>query len=148
MMTFPIAPPPETTMTRVEPFAATFAVKRDALVSVPDAWEKCYAALDEIGNLQDDWDDDGAIAPAPDLTRSVQELVAELRPRGVPAPSRLGAGPNGTVLLEWQNGPKYFEIEVCEPYHVEWMMALPGLRTQHGSALDASAFSHLRWTLS
>jgi hypothetical protein len=106
-------------------------------------WRKPLDTLDQISRLQDDWDDDGAVAPSPQLVASTRELLHDLRGRQFPAPTRVGAGPNGTILLEWQKDLNYFEIEVCAPYRLEWMLALPDEKPLHGRELDEKALPYL-----
>jgi len=103
----------------VESLPQTARFEDDVLVPatapMSDSWQKHFDTLDQMAGLKDDWDGDGAIAPSPDLVTSTRELLRDLQNRQVPAPSRVGAGPNGTILAEWQNGLNYFEIEVCGP---------------------------------
>jgi len=113
------------------------------------AWEKCFESLGAVRTLKENWDDGGALVPSTDLVNAGEEILRFFwRWLRLPAPSRVGAGPNGTVLLEWQNGPNYFEIEVCDPQSVEWMMALPNEKPQHGKGLDQVALDRLALTLS
>ncbi len=152
MTTAMLASPSPAILSQVESVTPTSRLTDDALAwrgPMPaDPWEKDPRALEEIGRLEDDWDGDGAGAPSQDLVDSARELLLWLRQQKIPAPSRVAAGPNGTILLEWQCGLNYFEIEVCAPYQVEWMMALPGQPTRHGQSLDRQALHLLMLTLS
>jgi hypothetical protein len=112
-------------------------------------WEKCFESLGAIRTLKEDWDDDGALVPSAALVNAGEEILRFFwRWLRIPAPSRVGPGPNGTVLIEWQNGLNYFEIEVCDPHSAEWMMALPNEKPEHGKGLDQVALDRLTLTLS
>jgi hypothetical protein len=142
----------------------TGLANEDLLVSRPgdDPWDRAIDDLLALYYLEDDWDGEGSVAPARPLIDSALSLAQRLRsgaiarsgfpgiglsaarpaqqlPSGAdPAPSRVAAGPEGTILLEWQEQQPggadviYFEIEICAPDRAEWMLAIPGQPTQHG----------------
>jgi hypothetical protein len=108
------------------------------------AWEHCFESLHAMRLLKDNWDDADAAAPRPDLIDSGEEVLRTLLCwQLLPAPSRVCAGPNGTLLIEWQNGANYFELEVCDPRSVEWMLAIPNEPPQHGKGLDRLALERM-----
>lgn len=96
-----------------------------------DQWERIFRELEAIGNLQDDWDGLGATAPSAPLVESAVGLVRVLRAGGYGPPSSVAAGPDGTILFNWQNEAGYLGAEVTKPYHVEWMQVAPGQRARH-----------------
>ena len=101
------------------------------------SWQQSLQSLQRLSALKDDWDGDGAAAPAAELVASAKKTMEQLRQHGMPAPSRVTAGPDGTILIEWQEPGSYLEIEVMAAERAEWMMIRPGIPTQHGdSVLD------------
>ena len=96
-------------------------------------WDEIMADLSAIGNRLDNWDGEGAKAPSPALWESAVELGKTLRSLGQDPPSSVYAGPNGTVLFDWQNDFDYFDIEVVEPFRARWMRVIPGQQAKHGA---------------
>jgi hypothetical protein len=43
------------------------------------------------------------------------------------------AGPNGTVVFNWQDEGGYLDAEVTRPHYVEWMQIVPGRPARHGA---------------
>jgi hypothetical protein len=97
----------------------------------PDSWGTRLSELRALRGLEDDWDGQGAKAPPVELVDSALELALLLRRRGVNAPCRVVPGVNGAVILEWQGGGAYCEIEVVRPYHAEAMRMVPGRPAEH-----------------
>lgn len=99
---------------------------------MPDAWSERFDELSDIRCLEDDWDGMGAEAPSAELVGSAIELAKRLRRgRDNDPPSRIVAGPAGTVLFEWQSSGCYQEIEIVEPYQGEWMGERSGCPNDH-----------------
>lgn len=96
-----------------------------------DQWDRIFRELEDIGNLQDDWDGLGATAPSGPLVESALGLGRVLRAEGYGPPSSVAAGPDGTILFNWQNEAGYLDAEVTKPYLVEWMQVAPGQRARH-----------------
>lgn len=92
----------------------------------PDLWPKRLDELLRIRTLMDDWDGLGALAPSTALVDSAIILADQLLRAGIDPPSRVVAGVNGTVILEWQQDGVYTEIEVTEPYRAECVELAPG----------------------
>jgi hypothetical protein len=76
----------------------------------PDLWPKRLDELMTIRTLTDDWDGLGAKAPSTELVDSAIILADGFLRAGIEAPSRVVAGVNGTVILEWQRDGVYTEI--------------------------------------
>ena len=96
-------------------------------------WDERLRDLARLGELEDDWDGLGASAPEQEALRRALLLVKTLEATGsppCPPPSRVMALPDGAILLEWQNGSSYFEIEVGPDYEEVFMQEL-GSRPQH-----------------
>jgi hypothetical protein len=99
--------------------------------AAPDPWDRIFTDLNAIRRLEDNWDGLGAPAPKPALVGSAFQLAQYFRQEGKPAPSRVVAGLNGTVLFEWQGEGSYTEVEITAPYHGEGMTANVGQPTRH-----------------
>lgn len=94
-------------------------------------WLACVRRLLELRELPDDWDGEGAEAPRPEVVDSAIEYV-ELRLEGLlPPPARIAASPSGAVIMEWQLGKSYLEIEIAEPHMAEWMLEQAGAEPEH-----------------
>lgn len=81
----------------------------------PMTWEDAFAKLWSFRTLQPDWDGQGAEVPSFDLVDSATHLAIALQRRQAFPPSRVLAGVNGTVFLEWQRPLEYCQIEMAEP---------------------------------
>ena len=104
-----------------------------------DQWCEMLSDLVGMRNLQNDWDGLGAVAPSPDLLESSIEWARHLQWRGQSAPSSVFAGPNGTILFNWQDENGYLDAELTEPHHIQWMQIIPGRAAQHGAFFTVPA---------
>ena len=90
------------------------------------------SALVALRNYEDDWDGEGAVAPAPEnINRAIQYvLLLGSRLPAIPAP---GAAPgvSGEVLLTWRQGADSLEVEICRPDRFEWMRMRPDGKAAH-----------------
>jgi hypothetical protein len=96
-----------------------------------DRWGRTFEELRSMFRLQDDWDGLDAKAPSTALVASAIEIAEWYRGQGLPAPSRAVAAPDGAVLLEWQAGGCYADVEITHPYHARVMLMVTGRPTQH-----------------
>jgi hypothetical protein len=94
-------------------------------------WKEWITKVADLRSLGPDWDGMGAKAPLGALVDSAVELAQFLRQSGFPPPSRIGAGPDGEILLEWQDQNTYLEAEVCKPGRAEWMLVIQGQPARH-----------------
>lgn len=121
---------------QIQPISQTVALGDEGLGSASPSsandWVRCFDDLVAVGLLRDDWDGDGAKAPSPAVVSSARDLLQFLREMRLPAPSGIGAGPNGSVLVDWRNGRRYFEIDVIAPYTAEWLCREPGVSSRGG----------------
>ena len=92
--------------------------------------------LDYVQSLGDDWDGAGAIAPSPETIAHAEQVLSTLQ--GWPLPHRAFALSTGEVVLEWDNGPSHFEIELSGPTRITWLRTSPTLPPAHGQAIDAN----------
>jgi len=137
---------------RYEPAVSTSTLAPSALSASStgsgDSWVERIESLNRLHELKDDWDGDGAIAPRNDLLSSAKALLLGMRKNGWVAPTGVAAGPNGTVLIDWQNEKNYFEVEVVAPFQAEWMASIPGKPPEHGKGVDLNASEMLRRVMS
>lgn len=96
----------------------------------PDDWDARLEDLRRVGELQDDWDGEGSLAPGWGLADSAKDLAGVLRALGVPAPDRVIAGVNATIFFEWREGDEYREIEVFEPDRASVVLVAPDGRAE------------------
>lgn len=96
------------------------------------AWDERTDDLLRIRMLKDDWDGLDAEAPDAALVDSAIDLFKMLRNEGrVLPPTRIVAGPTGTVVFEWQVEDTYLEAEIIRPFRAEWMLKQAGQPTVH-----------------
>ena len=77
-----------------------------------EQWERCFGKLREIRLYEHGWNDEGA-APLNADVLSLAILIAKtLRANLQPAPTHCLATEEGHVILIWDVGPGYSEIEV------------------------------------
>lgn len=85
------------------------------------SWDDLIGQVSRMRNLEDDWDGQGAEAPHTSLIDAAIRLLQSLqRAKDCPAPNRVVAGVNGTVVLEWHTPLGYEEIEVVTPSTAEY----------------------------
>jgi len=94
-------------------------------------WERLSDEIRAFLDLGEDWDGMGAIPPSESLVQSVLELTECLRGQGHPPVTRATTTPSGTIILEWQVGGDYVEVEVVSPYRSEWMFVPYGRKPIH-----------------
>ena len=75
--------------------------------------------LDALRDLDDDWDGQGAEAPAAGITAAAAALARFLERDGAASPDRIIAGVNGTMYFEWHTTTGYTEIEVVSASRAE-----------------------------
>jgi hypothetical protein len=124
-----------TLISQIDPIMRTTRTEANGPVTdqprEPDRWDEMVNRILGLGKLQEDWDGLGAKAPQATLIDSAVELSQSLRQHGFRPPSRVGAGPDGEILLEWQDDHLYLEAEVCAPHFAEWMLAVDGQTPKH-----------------
>jgi hypothetical protein len=96
-----------------------------------DPWQQAFEELRALSRLRDDWDGLGAHAPSPALLGSAVKVAEWYRASGRPAPSRVVAGTDGAVIIEWQAEGYYADLEIVEPNHAKGMLRLQGRPTEH-----------------
>jgi hypothetical protein len=95
-------------------------------------WDEVIDSLLRVRKLEDDWDGQGAVAPAVANVDSSIDWVRQMRryTQAIP-PSQVAPGVTGEVLLVWQEKSFYLEAEISEPDRVEWMLAVSGQPNKH-----------------
>lgn len=81
----------------------------------PRQWSVLIDGLRAARQLEDDWDGQGAVAPAPALVDGAITLAQTLRVSGARPADFAIPGVNGTVVFEWHHPVEYVEVEVVEP---------------------------------
>jgi hypothetical protein len=95
-------------------------------------WRAMLAAVDRLRDLGDDWDGAGAERPSAELVDSARGLALVFQGRNLPAPSRVVASPEGSVILEWQfDDGTYAEVDVVRPFYAEVLWVAPGQPAKH-----------------
>ncbi|MGH6635282.1 MAG: hypothetical protein ACRED0_03810 [Gammaproteobacteria bacterium] len=89
-------------------------------------WESCLDNLSQMLALRDNWDGEGALVPIRDTVLSLSDLLQQLQSCLWPPPARVVVGPNGEVVVEWQQAGGYLELEALRPYEGEWMFERKG----------------------
>jgi hypothetical protein len=84
-----------------------------------NGWGPTIDELLRLRRLRDDWDGEGAEAPAPELVDSAITLAQDLQARGWLPPERVLASVNGTIYFEWHTPHGYVELEVTSPGEAE-----------------------------
>jgi hypothetical protein len=91
-------------------------------------WRRWNDHLIDMLALKDGWDGEEAKAPTRELILSILDFLNQLRiAKILPPPSRMVAGPEGEIILEWQNHQgEHVELEAARPYEGEWMFERDG----------------------
>ena len=133
------------TLTRNEKYGNT-GVQSEGLLEGRDAhakgarWEEIEHRLYELRSLRDDWDGDGTPAPASanvDAASILLRWLLSQRGGSLPRP-RITPGTNREVVIAWQVGSNYFELEVTRPDRVEWVHIVAGARGADGAFVPPS----------
>ena len=105
------------------------------------AWDCLIRQVEQIGALTEDWDGQGAAAPAEPVVDWAGEWVRQMRRshQALP-PSRAVPGVAGEIYLEWQGESYYLVAEIPSPTRVEWTLTLPGQPNRHWSTEGAAYF--------
>jgi hypothetical protein len=90
----------------------------------PDFVDEVHTALDSLGTLAPNWDGYGAPAIDPAVIEAAKSFITKLpedlvsRPHVVPMS-------NGTLQLEWHDGPKSLELEFESPSSIRYLQWHP-----------------------
>jgi hypothetical protein len=95
-------------------------------------WNQIADELARMRELKDDWDGQGASAPAVENAEAAVDWLREMRsyPQAIP-PSQVAPGVTGEVLLVWQKKNFFLEAEVSKRDQIEWTLAVPGQPNKH-----------------
>lgn len=77
-------------------------------------WERCFAKLREMKSYEVDWDDEGGQPPALEVVALAQSIAKSLRANHEPAPTRCHATDEGHIIMAWDDGSGYCELEIDE----------------------------------
>ncbi len=95
-------------------------------------WNHIAEELAGIRELKEDWDGQGASAPAAENVEAAMKWVREIRsyPQAIP-PSQVVPGVTGEVLFIWQKEAFFLEAEVSKRDQIEWTLAARGKPNKH-----------------
>jgi len=82
-------------------------------------------------------------APSAELTFDALRLLLWLCSERAPAPGAVRAGPQGTVVMRWDQDGSWFELEATTVGRATWRAQLPGGGMRSGS-LNRPAVDLLR----
>lgn len=99
-----------------------------AVISRGDSrtWPYVIQALSALRSLGDNWDGEGSKAPSLATILRAIEVAHLLELASIPVPTTAVAARSGGILISWEDGAEYKEIEVLGPDQVEWMYIAPG----------------------
>ncbi len=89
-------------------------------------WDSFIQSIDKMRWFRPNWDGPGTEGPTHTLVDSAIELAVRLRDKHYPPPFRVSPGADGTVVMEWQTGGTYQQLEVSRPFVAELYSAPPG----------------------
>lgn len=87
-------------------------------------WRARFEDLGQIGELQPNWDGEGADVPGRMVLLSVEALLRRMYAQQETPPSRIVATPDGTVVIEWQYLGAYRECEIADSGKAEWLLQM------------------------
>jgi hypothetical protein len=122
-----------------------------ALMSSPEAsmshqWARTVQKLRAMGRLYDDWDGLGATAPDRELVDNAEAFLALFRAHAPNSPpSRVIAGPNGTVVFGWQSPSMQLEAEIESPGVAEFVLEESGSAPQMWHYCFGAADRDAQW---
>jgi hypothetical protein len=90
----------------------------------PDFVRAVQSALESIRALAPNWDGYGAPAIQPAVIDAAKSFIAELPENLAPRP-RVVPMANGTLQLEWHQGPKSLELEFESPSSIRYLQWHP-----------------------
>jgi hypothetical protein len=132
---------PSSVRARVLPSQTTGLPRNAFMIALPtprhDPWERVFEELRSLALLQDDWDGLGAKAPSPALLASAVKIAEWYRASNTIAPSRVVAGTDGAIIIEWQAEGFYADLEIIKPYYAKGMVRMKGRQTQHWTLLPS-----------
>ena len=104
-------------------------VRRDVSRREHQRWEHCVEAVEQYRELTDDYDGQGAVAPAAETIGGAISLIHDLIAANVAVPAYVVPGPNGSVNFDWEYGEDVsVSIEVCDAGHAEVILQDAGSR--------------------
>lgn len=100
-----------------------------------------------LSELKEDWDGQGAQAPASETLDAAERFLVKLADQHWPIPARVYSLPTGEVVAEWDQAAAHFEIEIAGTGSVSWMSSGPNKQSVHGTNWDSEAVHELASTL-
>jgi hypothetical protein len=88
------------------------------LPTVHNPWMRAERALSNLSS--------SAPAPSAELTFDALRLLLWLCSERAPAPRLISAGPQGSVLMRWDQDGSWFELEATTVGRAKWRAQVPG----------------------
>jgi hypothetical protein len=106
------------------------------------------AAIESLRALAPNWDGYSAPAIDPDVIEAAKAFVAKLPENGALRPLVVPMS-NGTLQLEWHDGPRSLELEFESPYSIRYLEWHPARGVEHEDSFSATdvdtAVELIRW---
>lgn len=116
----------------------------------PEFVETLDRALDRLGELEPDWDAQGAKPIDRDILVAAKELVRRW-PKDLVRPPKVVPMAKGNLQLEWHDGPRTLELEVESPTTVHYLKWHPEAGTEEEDSFDITDIDKLttliRWIM-
>jgi len=116
----------------------------------PDFVDGVQSALDSLRALAQNWDGYGAPAIDPAVIEAAKSFIAKLPENLVSRPHVVPMS-NGTLQLEWHDGPKSLELEFESPFLIRYLQLHPDQGVEEGHSFPVTnveiAVDLIRWFL-
>ena|SRR3989338_4956505 len=118
----------------VQTQASQFSVTSSDFNHTESAWNDKFNDLNNLFELEDNWDGEGAIAPDPGIISAANALLSKIKfeNRIIP-PTRITASLDGTVFIDWENVDSREQLEFLSPDEAEWSFIGDNILPQHGA---------------
>ncbi len=124
--------PVATCVAYLNPAVGTTVARVSGRYENQKSWNRVREEIWKLRLMHYDWDGDGSNAPARGLIDTAIRISEYLEKINSPVPTTAVATRAGTILFAWRLGRAYQEIDVVEPYRVEWMTVAETGAPTHG----------------
>ncbi len=96
------------------------------------SWVNSLNELNQLNNLEQDWDGEDAEKPDSETIISIRTWLRNRFQNREQPPTKIIADTYGSIIIEWHLDGDYFEVEVSDPDHAEWMLVRGAEPATHG----------------